>query len=210
MCWNHRVRFLARRSPSYRLGSVLPQTSRINIVQNQAGSDLVLTDCVRFGPNGSNPEARQYKKIIRPASGKCFPADPDRTRIGSSMFTGLFLKIFACLHFTLFTGANRLQLFICLCPTPVLVIAHSVFHVRCVSCLCPKTVSINWYCMFHNGCISCCVFGRFTAAPRHGIGTGRSGKKQFISRLETGLHFFLGNTKRVTTQVYIFVEKLNH
>ena len=89
-------------------------------------------------------------------------------------------------------------------------IAHSVLHVRCVSCLCPKTVSISWYCMFHNGCISCCVFGHFTAAPRHGIGAGRSGKKQFICRLETGLHFFLGNTKLVTTQVYMFVEKLNH
>ena len=109
MCWNHRVRFLARRSPSYRLGSVLPQTSRIHIVQNQAGSDLVLTDCVRFGPNGSNPEARQYKKIIRPASGKCFPADPDRTRIGSSMFTGLFLKIFACLHSTLQCSQRQIR-----------------------------------------------------------------------------------------------------
>ena len=182
--------------PSFRLGSVLPQTSRINIVQNQARSDLVLTDCVRFGPNGSGPEVRQYEWIIRSASGQCFPADPDRIRIGSSMFTGLFRKIFTCLHSAIYmvTAANRLQLFICLCPKPVGVIRHSLLHVRCVSCLCPRTVSISWYCMFHNGCISCCVFGHFTAAPRHGIRAGRSGKNQFICRLETGLHFFLGNT----------------
>ena len=53
-----------------------------NIVQNQPGSDLVPADCVRFWPNGSGPEASQC------ASGKYFPADPDRSRIGSGMFTG--------------------------------------------------------------------------------------------------------------------------
>ena len=47
-----------------------------NIVQNQPGSDLVLADCVRFWPNGSGPEASQCARIIRPASGQCFPADP--------------------------------------------------------------------------------------------------------------------------------------
>ena len=51
-----------------------------NIVQNQPGSDLVLADCVRFWPNGSGPEASQCARIIRPASGQCFPADPDRIR----------------------------------------------------------------------------------------------------------------------------------
>ena len=56
-------------------------------VQNQTGSDLVLADCVRFWPNGSGPEASQCAKIIRPASGQCFPADLDRMRIGSGMFT---------------------------------------------------------------------------------------------------------------------------
>ena len=59
-----------------------------NIVQNQPGFDLVLADCVRFGPNGSGPEASQCARIIRPASGQCFPADPDRMRIGPGMFTG--------------------------------------------------------------------------------------------------------------------------
>ena len=59
------------------------------IVQNQPGSNLVLADCVRFGPNGSGPEASRCARIIRPASGQCFPADPDRMRIGSGMFTGL-------------------------------------------------------------------------------------------------------------------------
>ena len=59
-----------------------------NIVQNQPGSDLVLPDCVRFWPNGSGPEASRCATIIRPASGQCFPADPDRMPIGSGMFTG--------------------------------------------------------------------------------------------------------------------------
>ena len=80
--------------PIFRLGSVLPQTSRIILCKI---SDLVLADCVRFWakrirsgskPNGSGPEASQCAKIIRSASGNCFPADPDRMRIGSGMFTG--------------------------------------------------------------------------------------------------------------------------
>ena len=60
-----------------------------NIVQNQPGSDLVLADCVRFWPKGSGPEASQCARIIRPASGRCFPVDPDRMRIGSGMFIRL-------------------------------------------------------------------------------------------------------------------------
>ena len=59
-----------------------------NIVQNYPGSNLVLADCVRFRPKGSGPEASQCARIIRIASGQCFPADPDRMRIGSGMFTG--------------------------------------------------------------------------------------------------------------------------
>ena len=57
-----------------------------NIVQNQLGSSLVLADCVRFWPNGSSPEASQCARIIRLASGQCFPAKP--MQIGSGMFTG--------------------------------------------------------------------------------------------------------------------------
>ena len=57
-----------------------------NTVQNQPGSDLVVADCVRFWPNGSGPEASRCARIIRPASGQCFRADPDRIRIGSGVF----------------------------------------------------------------------------------------------------------------------------
>ena len=60
-----------------------------NIVQNQLGSDLVLAACVSFWPNGSGPEASRCARIIRPVSGQCFPADPDRMRVGSSMLTGI-------------------------------------------------------------------------------------------------------------------------
>ena len=59
-----------------------------NIVQNQPGSDLVLDVYVRFWPNLSGPEASRCERIIRPASGQCFQADPDRMRIGSGMFAG--------------------------------------------------------------------------------------------------------------------------
>ena len=58
-----------------------------NIVPNQPGSDLVLADFVRFWPNGSGPEASRCARIIRPASCQCFPADPDRMRIRSGIFT---------------------------------------------------------------------------------------------------------------------------
>ena len=51
-----------------------------NTVQNQPGSDSVLADCVMFWPNGSGPEASRCSRIIRPVSGQCFPADPDRMR----------------------------------------------------------------------------------------------------------------------------------
>ena len=64
--------------PTFRLGSILPQTVPDNTVQNQPGSDLFLADCVSFWPNGPGPEASQCARIIRPASGQCFPADPDR------------------------------------------------------------------------------------------------------------------------------------
>ena len=58
-----------------------------HIVQNQPRSDLVLA--VRFWPNGSGPEASRYAKIIGPASGQHFQANPDWMRIRSSMFAGL-------------------------------------------------------------------------------------------------------------------------
>ena len=59
-----------------------------NIVQNQPRSGIVLADCFVFWPNGSGPEASQCARIIRPASGQCFQANPDWMRMGSGMFTG--------------------------------------------------------------------------------------------------------------------------
>ena len=84
-----RTQPVSNQFPTFRLGSVLPETSRNNIVQNQPGSDLVLADCARLWPNRSGPEASRSARIIRPASGQCFPANPDRMRIVSGMFTGM-------------------------------------------------------------------------------------------------------------------------
>ena len=62
-----------------------------HIVQNQPGSDLVLSDCARFWPNGSGPEASRCAGIIRPASGQSFPADPDWVQ---PVYWGLILMAF--------------------------------------------------------------------------------------------------------------------
>ena len=62
-----------------------------HIVQNQPGSDLVLSDCVRFWPNGSGPEASRCAGIIRPASGQRLPADPDWVQL---VYWGLLLMAF--------------------------------------------------------------------------------------------------------------------
>ena len=62
-----------------------------NIIQNQPGSDLVLVDCARFGPNRSGLEESQCARTIWPASGQCFLANPVWMRTGSSMFTGILL-----------------------------------------------------------------------------------------------------------------------
>ena len=74
-------------------------------MQNQPGSDLVLADCVRVWPNGSGPEESQRARMIRPASVQCFPADPDRMRIGSGMFTGIILDDICV---ALFSGVYKL------------------------------------------------------------------------------------------------------
>ena len=57
------------------------------VVQNQAGSDLVLADCVRFGPNRSSVKASQCARIIWPTSGQCSWANLNWMWIGSGMFT---------------------------------------------------------------------------------------------------------------------------
>ena len=79
-CRNHRAWFLA----TVRSSTDVPDRT----VQNQPGSNLVLADCVRFWPNGSNPEASWCARIIWPTSGQCFQANPHWMQIGSGMFTG--------------------------------------------------------------------------------------------------------------------------
>ena len=62
--------------PTFRLGSVLPQTSRIILMQNQPGSDLVLADCVRFWPNRSGPEV---KPVCKNHPARFWPMLPSRS-----------------------------------------------------------------------------------------------------------------------------------
>ena len=93
VCRNRWARFLTERNrpaPVSNFQNCFRSSTDVpdNIVQNQPGSDLVLADCVTFCPNGSGPEACRCARIIRPASGQCFPASPGRMRIGSVMFTG--------------------------------------------------------------------------------------------------------------------------
>ena len=98
VCRNHLAQFLAGRNlllPVCRFQTRFRSSTDVpdNTVQNQPGSDSVLADCVRFWPNGPGPEASKCAKIIRSASGQCFPADPDRIRIGSDMLTGMTLDV---------------------------------------------------------------------------------------------------------------------
>ena len=67
-----------------------------NTVQSQAGSDLVLADCVSFWPNGSGPEASRSARITWPASGQCFPADPDQMGIGKVGHFDYLLSALSC------------------------------------------------------------------------------------------------------------------
>ena len=62
-----------------------------HIVQNHPGSHLVLSDCARFWPNGSGPEASRCVGIMWPASGQSFPADPDWVQ---PVYWGLILMVF--------------------------------------------------------------------------------------------------------------------
>ena len=83
-----------------------------NIVQNQPGSDLVLADCARFWTNESGPEESQCARIIRPASGQCFPANPTWMWIGSGMFTGfIIIRIITSLFRHTSDAALPLELF---------------------------------------------------------------------------------------------------
>ena len=74
---------------TFRLGSVLPQTSRTTLWKTSPVPIWFwLIVCARFGPNGSGPEASRCARTIRPASGQRFRADPGRVQIGSGLFTG--------------------------------------------------------------------------------------------------------------------------
>ena len=73
--------------PTFRLGPAFFHRRFGPFTQDQAGSDLVLADCVRFWPNGSGPEASCCARTIGPPSGQRFRPDLDRVRNGSGMFT---------------------------------------------------------------------------------------------------------------------------
>ena len=80
VCIKHRAWFLAGRNrpaTSFPLSNSVAFFQRRHTVQNQPGSDLVLTDCVKFWPNGSGPEARRCARTIRPASARRFRTSPD-------------------------------------------------------------------------------------------------------------------------------------
>ena len=98
--------------PTFRIGSVLPQTSRTILCKTSPGSDLVLADCVRFCPNGSGPEASRCARIIWPGPGQCFQADPDRMWIGSGKFTG---RVVMSQGFT-FSSTHRQQVSLIFLP----------------------------------------------------------------------------------------------
>ena len=81
--------------PTFRLGFVLLQTSRIILCKTSpdpvrfwpSGSAQVLAKWIRSGFGQVDPVRKHAgSRIIRPASGQCFHPDPDW--IGSSMFTG--------------------------------------------------------------------------------------------------------------------------
>ena len=78
-------------------GSNFPHQSQLHfskesldhIVQNWPGS--YLDGLVRFWPNGSGLEASWFARIIRSASGQCFPANLDWKQIIAGMFTVLLI-----------------------------------------------------------------------------------------------------------------------
>ena len=90
-CKNHQAGFLAGCNgplPVFHFQTGLQSSTDVLDHTVQPGSHLVLADCIRSRPNGSGPKSNRCARIIRPASGQCFPTDPDRIRIGSGMFTG--------------------------------------------------------------------------------------------------------------------------
>ena len=136
VCRNQQARFLPDR---YRPATSSHFQTRFcsstdvtdNIVQNHPGSDLVLADRVRFCLNRSGPEAGRCAKSIWPASGQCFPVDPDRRRIASGMFTEVVDWMMAAV----FRRSSAR------CPTAVL--AAKVSNRMTASCSCSKSLKQN-------------------------------------------------------------------
>ena len=64
--------------PTFRLGSVLSQTSWIILCKTSPYPIFVLADCVRFAPNGSGPEAKPVCKDHPARFWPVLPSDPDR------------------------------------------------------------------------------------------------------------------------------------
>ena len=58
--------------PTFTLRMPSPTDSLDLTAQNKPRSDLVLTDCIRFWPNGSGLEASHYARIIGPTCGQHF------------------------------------------------------------------------------------------------------------------------------------------
>ena len=74
------------------LGCVLPHTAQHDHIKRKTrpDPDLVLADrVIYFGQTDPVRKQAGCARIIRPASGQCFPADPGRMQIGSGIFTGL-------------------------------------------------------------------------------------------------------------------------
>ena len=70
--------------PTFRLGYVLPQTSRITLCKTSPDPIYFWLTVSGFGQ--TDPVRKQAG--VQESSGQCFLADPDRMRIGSGMFTG--------------------------------------------------------------------------------------------------------------------------
>ena len=77
--------------PTFRLSCILPQTACVILRKNRPDLIWFWLTVSGFGQNsdGSGPEASQCARIIRPASGRCFRADPDLMRSDAACFLGM-------------------------------------------------------------------------------------------------------------------------
>ena len=108
----------------------------------------------------------------------------------------------------MFTAANRLQLFICLCPKPVGVIRHSVFHVRCVTVCVPELlVSVGTVCSITDVSAVVCL----AILQQHlDMGSEQENQVRIYTQARDRIALLPWKYKRLTTLVCMFVKKLNH